>query len=131
MIDRYNDLQKQSVIDGSWFTYYDVSESDCINKAAWKERATKYAPIGGDGEWRQGDRVSLFALAHIHKWNIILHNPYDANPEKIKPIFGRLHAAGAGFNRHVEGNVLCKGGLAGFHDLKKTTADHEAPAVRP
>ena len=93
MIEHYHDLHKKSVIDGSWFTYYGVSASDCITKAAWTECANKYAPTGGDGEWKdrsQGDRMSLFALAHIYKCNIRLYTAYDADPERITPIFGRL-----------------------------------------
>ena len=71
-----------------------------------------------------------------------LHSPVPRDIQ-LKVVFARklakfdeaklldLHAAGAAFNRHVEGHALCKGGFAGFHDLKKTAPDHEAPAVRP
>jgi len=51
MIDHYHDLHKQSVIDGSWFTHYDVSANDCITKAAWTERANKYARANEVRAW--------------------------------------------------------------------------------
>ena len=78
MIENYNNLHKRSVIDGSWFVHYDVSESKCITKTTWKECANKYAPTGGDNEWLNrnlGDRMSLFALARCTRG----HSNYTKN----------------------------------------------------
>ena len=94
MIQHYQNLHKNSAIDVSWFTYFGVSDVDCINKKTWTERASQYAPAVGRGEWDSrhlGDRLSLFALAHIHKCNILLHSHTQDRAEKIRPIFGGLY----------------------------------------
>ena len=80
MVDRYFDLHKNSGSVGSWFTHYDINESDCLSKQGWRERASQYAPADNWEDRCLGDRMSQFALAHIYKvWWLFIASKRNEN----------------------------------------------------